>query len=75
MCKLKTRSRLAFSLIVQIWFQDPSLQALSFQTDSVPGSLPGHMSPTGGKEQKERPWKLGVDKVAPLCHTSAALLT
>lgn len=36
-----------------------SLFQPSFQPDSVPVSLPGHISPTRGKEQKERPWKLG----------------
>lgn len=33
------------------------------------------MSSTGSKEQKERPQKLEVDKVAPPYHTSATLQT
>lgn len=48
---------------------------LSFQTDFILGSLPGHMCTTGSKEQEEKSWKLGVDEVASLCHTSAALQT
>lgn len=60
---------LVCSIFLFVFFQ------LSFQPHLVPGFLPGHKSPTGRKEQKERPRKLGVDDVALVCHTSAALQT
>lgn len=101
MCKLKTSTRLVLSLLIQIWFQGPLLQAVSptvppanafppfscmlnffvcFFSAQLSATFSSWIStwpqePYWEKRAKGEATEAGVDDVALVCHTSAALQT